>query len=457
MSRAPHDITRIVFSSLNDIEEWKLGNPALAAAKGFPRTYPAPLIDDWGIVFADFAIDAASGALVCHEVNGPNGVGSDALTGDSLARAENESRQAMRRAKDFGFLDGGQLKTPVATIHAHQHWKFFRTGGEFYPRVAQFADAIGRALPETRVAVRGAGEALFEEDIAVVVGDVPSVAAHLSVDPATGLFEYRGRPCIFIGNPNLLTELTRIGRDVSNADARAFHAWRLVSAINDKALQQKLLRGTGIRPLRHFEARSRDDAFTKTKEALRHGPVVLKPNGGSGGAGVHAVVPAMNDAEIRARIDRVIADCVAKYGENAQTTAFPIRGFEFVRSTAYAMADGGHLWDLRIAVLFEPGHAQAFPVSLRLAPEPFDAHRFHLDRDQWISNVSGRQVTFLKSGMDDVVLAAVGMTGEKLEQAMAASLAWTAKAWDLAIRGSTYEDECEEAAPGFYAVEKFRA
>ena len=97
MTVATHRLLRALASRVNDIEEWRLGDPALAAAKGYPRQYPAEIIDDWGIVFLDLALDR-SGELTCHEVNGPNAVGSDALTGDSIARARNEATQAVRRA-----------------------------------------------------------------------------------------------------------------------------------------------------------------------------------------------------------------------------------------------------------------------------------------------------------------------------------------------------------------------
>jgi hypothetical protein len=158
----------------------------------------------------------------------------------------------------------------------------------------------------------------------------------------------------------------------------------------------------------------------------------------------------------------LIADCRTKYGDNIERMVFPLRGFEFVRSTDYPMDDGGHVWDLRIALLFEPGRAQVFPVSLRIAPEPFHGQSFHRSRGQWISNVSGRLVTLLKSGMDDEVLNTVGMTPEKLDRAMQASVTWTLKAWDAAIRdggskGSVYEDDCESSDPSFYPVEKFAA
>ena len=99
------------------------------------------------------------------------------------------------------------------------------------------------------------------------------------------------------------------------------------------------------------------------------------------------------------------------------------------------MHDGGHAWDLRIAVMFEPGKLSAYPVSMRIAPIPFEAGRFHLERGQWVTNVSGKKTAdaprtaTLISGMDDDALRAVGLNDEKLEEALAAAAAWTLKAW----------------------------
>ncbi len=464
MNLARHRFIRNIFSGMNDIEEWRLGNPALAAAKGYPREYAADLIDDWGMIFADLVLDSATGMLACHEVNGPNAVGSDALTGDSRLRADNEARQAVRRAREFGLLRrDGTLAEPVVTVHAHQHWKFFRTGGEFYPRVDLFSQALETLLPGNGVATYAAGDTLGDEPIAVVMGDVPSVAAHIGIDPRTRRFTYGGRPMIFMGNPNLLSELIRTGklrrdgRRAVDADLRVLHAWRLAGVFHDKGLQQRLLAGTGIRPLRHFSAGSRDEAITLALGMLAEGPVVLKPSDTSGGTGVRVVVPGMGVDAIAGQVDALLADCVAKYGENVQAAIFPIGGFQFVRSTGYPMGDGEHLWDLRFAVLFEPGRALAFPVSLRFAPQPFDPETFHLDRDQWISNVSGRRDTLLKSGMDDAVLERIGMTPERMDEAMHACVRWTVKAWDNSVRdgGTVYEDACEARDESFYPVEKF--
>jgi hypothetical protein len=457
---------RDIFSHYGDIEEWRLGDAAQAAAKGYPRQYDAGPIDDYGIVFMDVVVEQNSGALYCHEVNGPNAVGSDALTGDSVARAQNEARQTLQRIRDFGYLrSDGSLKTQLVTMHAHQHWKAFRTGGEFYPRVLDFADALQALLPNVKLTLRAADDVLDDEGITILSGDVPQIAARMRVDAASHGFICDGRPVVFAGNPNLLPELVRTGKlqregtRIVGADFRIFHGWRLLPIAHDRTLQQSLLRGTNIVPISSFEAMSIDDAFDAAKKMLGESAVVLKPNGCSGGAGIHVVAPEMQDDEIRRRIEAVLSDGVAKYGPNSETTLFPIRGFPFVRSTLFPMPDGGHTWDLRIAVMFEPGSAFVYPVSLRIAPDAYDPQKFQNERDQWVSNVTGRQVTYLKSCMDDDVLSAVGLTEEKLENAFAAAVIWTIKAWDRAVRddgaGAVYEDLCEEESGSFYPWQKF--
>ena len=460
-------LARVILAGINDIEEWRLGDPALAATKGFPREYEAEAIDDWGIVFIDVTIDAVTGEAVCHEVNGSNAVGSDALTGDSAPRAENEAQHAVRRAREMGYLDAdGAFSRQVVAVHGHQHWQFFRTGGEFYPRVARFADCLGEKLPGVEIGFYAAGDELGPEMLSVVMGDIPSVSARLTFDRDARRFHFDGRPVIFIGNPNFLPELARTGkfdlaeRNGGNPALRVFHGWKLADLIHDKARQQELFANTGIRPLACFASGSVDKAVARTPDLLGQGPVVIKPSNTSGGAGVDVVTAQMSDAEIRARFERMLDECRAKYGENANRMVFPLSGFEFVRSTGYRMDDGDHLWDLRIAVQFEPGKAFAFPVSLRLTPEPFDAATFVENRRQWISNVSGRRETLLRSGMDDAVLREVGCIDEVMDKVMRACVMWTQKAWDCASRdggksGAVYEDYCEEADEPFYHAERF--
>ena len=90
---------------------------------------------------------------------------------------------------------------------------------------------------------------------------------------------------------------------------------------------------------------------------------MVKPNAASGGVGVEVVVPGATDAEIARVVDAVIERYVAKYGEGSEATVFPLRGFEFARSTGSPLDGADHLWDLRIAVLFEPGAAHSSGVD----------------------------------------------------------------------------------------------
>jgi hypothetical protein len=96
---------------------------------------------------------------------------------------------------------------------------------------------------------------------------------------------------------------------------------------------------------------------------------------------------------------------------------------------------------------------------MRLAPKPFDPVSFAHDRDQWVSNVSGRQVTLLKSGMDDAALTAVGMTPDRVDTLLGACVTWTINAWDASARGDeglgAYEDDREALDPDFYPRERW--
>ena len=96
---------------------------------------------------------------------------------------------------------------------------------------------------------------------------------------------------------------------------------------------------------------------------------------------------------------------------------------------------------------------------MRLAAKPFDPETFALDRDQWVSNVSGRRVTLLKSGMDDAALSEVGLSPERVDALLGACVTWTINAWDASARGDeglgAYEDDAEARDPGFYPRERF--
>ena len=243
-------LARIIVSGIRDIEEWRLGDPALAEAKRYPREYPAELLDDFGMLFIDLTIDARDGSLVCHEVNGPNAVGSDALTGDSTHRADNEARQALRRAKEIRLSQARRIVrqasrdrscAPALAVLSAPAVSSFRAS----PGLATFLQNCFREMRSAPIPRPMLWAMRMSRSL---MGDVPAVCANIEVNPENGMFEYRGRPIVFMGNPNLIPELERIGRvshlcrTSGEVNLRPMHAWRLCGLVHDKARQQESFR-----------------------------------------------------------------------------------------------------------------------------------------------------------------------------------------------------------------------
>jgi hypothetical protein len=158
-------------------------------------------------------------------------------------------------------------------------------------------------------------------------------------------------------------------------------------------------------------------------------------NGGSGGTGIRFCPPWFDDSKRANELRLLVAGAAKKYGDNIEDTLFPIRTFEFVRSTGYALEDGQHLWDLRVQVLISPGKIQASPAIIRLCPEQFDPTLF--TRDSVVSNLSGRppSIQFMRSPWarnetdQTSVLEACGVEAARLDDMLTACVRWCERAW----------------------------
>jgi hypothetical protein len=440
----------------NDILEVRFARPERAAELGFPKSYPAPLSDGFGTLALDLTINDETGELVCHEMNGSNYQGIVALTGVSDDRCRNEVAQTLRYARRRGFVNrGSKVLEPMTVLFAHQPSAQMRTGSEFYERVVVFRHLLEAAVPGAKIASRRAGRRLGNEDIAIVWGDVRAVVTQLSIQK--GRFYYNGRPVVMAAYPFILAEAVRQGNlpaEILHASALAgvvdvdiFHGGRMLALCWQKGVQQDLLNGTGITPLPYFEACSEDAAVERTVRALSAGAVVLKPNATSGGVGVELIAPGMGTVEIRDTISRMRAACLRKYGGNADTVLYPVRGFRFVRSRGFALDDGLHAWDLRVAVMVWSGSLQVGPLTIRLAPVPFDPATFYRDRDQWVSNCSGRDTLFVRSPFDRMAMAA-GLDEDMLYRMCDAVSRFALRAidwsWKQGVgKTGTHEDRCD--------------
>ena len=259
---------------------------------------------------------------------------------------------------------------------------------EFYCR----AETFGQRLSEHgQIRLRASEEKLGGEDVTVVCGEISKIAPLIEV--RNRVMFYRNRPVVFATNPNLLPELVRlgkIGREGSGykVDDACFHEGPCTPIVHDKGLQQTLAEGTEITPLVCREVYNRE-GWLEAIGWFRNEQMacVAKMNSGSGGAGIDIVTPDMSEEECVATLDSISDSSRKKYGSKADTTAFPVRIFEFAQARPYVIDGKPHLWDLRLQCLVSPGQVDIRPCVVRLCPEPFDGS---FSWNSCVSNLTGR-------------------------------------------------------------------
>jgi len=135
---------------------------------------------------------------------------------------------------------------------------------------------------------------------------------------------------VFAINPNLLPELGRRNivpyrRGQAEIDASAlFHEGKLLWLAHDKSAQQDIAVGTGVTPIRHAAAMSREECLEVVKAFHREGlAAVLKMNAGSGGTGIRFCPPWFDDNAISKEIDQLVLEASEKYGKMRSRHYFP--------------------------------------------------------------------------------------------------------------------------------------
>lgn len=402
--------------------------PQLSALRS-PRALShrfAAKTDDYSMVLLDVTLDTA-GALRLIEANGSNAALS------SLTATGDDSRAAHMCATLTAKYRGEERG--VALLG---HQAGFLHIPEFFARAGRFSEFVSAQWPTS---LRGTDESLGDETVTVIAGELGAIAHHCA--EKDGRLFYRDRPAVFATNTNLLPELARQGRISYRAghaelSTRFFHEGKLVPLIHDKSAQQRVADGTGIVPLRHAAGHTRAECLAEATR-LRNGgnALVLKMNGGSGGAGIEFLPPWLSDSEVEVRWDELVASAAKKYGAAVEQTLYPVRIFEFTRSTGYEVAGRSHLWDLRIQCLVTPGAVEVAPSVVRLCPEPFDECVFA--RGSVVSNLTGRPASldFMRSSWQPAdngigtTLESCGFTSSIYDRLLSACVAWCERAMAL--------------------------
>lgn len=404
----------------------KLGAPIGRgpSALEYRASFPAPDVSGFSFFLIDVTVEA-DGAIRLIEANTSNAALSSTGAGDD-DRAEH-----MARAFEARVAKGASVVAILAFQPGFIHLP------EWFSRAASFAEHLARGRS---VALRAWDEEPGEEEVAVICGPIPELAALLEVRGET--FFMHGREVVFATNPNVLAEMVRLGKLSRKGagyacDLSIFHEGRAAVLGHDKGVQQELARGTKITPLAWCEAAN----FQCALDALdwfadRDLVAFAKMNAGSGGSGVQVFTPDLSDAAREARLDQLIESARRKYGPAADETLYPIRVFEFAKARPYPLHDHEHLWDLRVQALVSPGRIDVRACVIRLCPAPFDGSYAW---DSVVSNITGRDpaqaMRFMRvpgaerRSMPGTVLQSLGMTEDDMQGVLAGCAQWARGAW----------------------------
>ncbi len=362
---------------------------------------------------------ATEGAIYLIEANGSNGGLTSVATGHDEVRATHMA---------LSFESKSQQKQPRVVLLP------FKPGfvhlAEFFARAELFTMQISKIH---QTCLRLSNDQLGTEEVSIVCGSIPALADR--IERQGSQLVYRTRPVVFACNPNLLPELVR--RSVIevldgryNVDIDFFHEERLAPLIHEKGAQQVVAEGTGITPLAHSLAWSFEECLSIIRGFHERGNVAVgKMNAGSGGEGIGFFPPALGVAAINRKLRDVFRSAESSHGRAVAKTIFPIRFFEFARSSDFLLNRRPHLWDLRMECLIYPDFVEVMPCLFRICPAPFVDMKYN--RDSVVSNLTGRKpsLDFVRSAFDNAAWEVLGIDFHVLRRIATSCARWCESAW----------------------------
>ena len=293
-----------------------------------------------------------------------------------------------------------------------------------------FADALRRGLcvagDEARVVAASA--APVPPGRVVVVGYMKDLLDAIECD-AHGDIRYRGRPVRAVLNDRFCTNLAdRMAGTFGFDRTLPINACFLPGS--DKSFAYDLFndfvraRGpAGVPRTNDYEiARDAHALVAAIEHRLRCGRrTVIKPRGTGIGHGIEFFLdPRAGREEILRAVGRSIALTSSYYG--LKGGAFPYTVCDFIESCTimpgHALA--GHRFELRVVVYRDDDRLRAFPMAVKVAPEPYDPAV--PTRSSLINNVTasaeggGRGTDHLLPLASDETLAQVGLSRAELRQ-----------------------------------------
>ncbi len=378
--------------------------------------------DIQGIAILDITLDEDK-KIRLIEANGSNGNLTSTSLGNDNLRVEHI----------YSIVKDKISKQIENTVLLFPYKDGFMHLAEFYSRIYCLAKLISK---DKTTGIRDCSEPYGEESVVIICGTVEEIASNISLRNSELYF--KNLKVIFSSNPNLLPELARIGKFskkelYTQSLSEIFHDGPLLKITHDKYKQQKVAQGTGIEPLYSEEVWDKQKCIKAINKINQKGSTaVAKINAGSGGAGIDFFPIELSSIEIEQKLELILHDAEKHYGNNYASTIFPIRLFEFVKSTPFSINNLPHLWDMRMECLIYPGYTLVLPCLIRICPAPFSDNSY--SKDQVVSNLTGRapSLEFIRSALDEEALNNIGITLNKLTEMSMASAMWCQSAWNSA-------------------------
>lgn len=381
----------------------------------------------FGIFILDITV-SEEGKIYLIEANGSNAALTSAIRSKDDKRARHMTLSFTSKKKPAG---------SVIALLAYQSTLIHMA--EYFGRAGIFAEQLSE-LHSVRLC--NTEENLGDEEVSVVCGTINNLANFITYKDKKLYFKHR--PVVFACNPNLLPELARrdiikIKNDWYCFNTDFYHENICTQLVHDKGKQQDVASGTGITPLVYETAYNEQECYEVINKFHKLGLVpVGKMNAGSGGTGIEFFPPTVSKKENKRRLNNLFDSVKKKYGEESYKTIFPIRFFQFARSTNYNLYGNNHLWDLRLQCLIYPGYTEVTPCVIRLCPKPFNETTY--EWDGVVSNLSGRDASSvgrqmrspaaMRRSQPRSVLEEIGISREKLNYIIKCCAAWCESAWN---------------------------
>jgi len=238
----------------------------------------------------------------------------------------------------------------------------------------------------------------FEEDVVFLIADYKQLSTTLSFSDNWILFNNMSKVSVLLGDGIARRihddEFSRLVKE----DFRKINSI-IINPIfritDDKSLtylasyfSKEILEKYKLKYLLFTKAYSEEDLINKIKEAITtyKKPFIIKPNGGSGGAGVIPIGPEQDISKLKDLIEESKEEFFSKFMKNRDPYPYTIQEMAEFSIIKPPFSEGKHTFDLRIYLAQRKG--KIIPIG-GLARVARGEYHGTLDKQEFVVNLSG--------------------------------------------------------------------